>query len=157
MKKGLLWIMLGIAGSVGCAGTMGALSSPPAVAQGSRFVIQVPPETQEEVKKEMLEMLSALQTIVNKTLEGDGQAIKLAVEPFTATGTQGHPEIVTFLSKYPDKFSAWRQLGRNGMHATFSKIERLAESQPLDKEAVFKETGTLLGYCYGCHATFTFP
>ena len=61
MKKGLLWIMLDIAGSVGCADTMGALSSP-AVAQGARFVNQVPPETQEEVKKEMLETLLALQT-----------------------------------------------------------------------------------------------
>lgn len=156
MKKGLLWVMLGIAGSLGCAGAMNYLSSP-AVAQGSRFVIQVPPETQKEVKEEMVGILLAMQTIINKTLEGDGQAIQAVVEPFTATGTQGHPEIVMFLSKYPDKFSAWRQLGRNGMHATFSRIERLAESQPLDKEAIFKETGTLLGYCYGCHATFTFP
>jgi hypothetical protein len=135
---------------------MNGLSSP-AVAQGSRFVIQVPPETQEEVKEEMVGILLAMQTIINKTLEGNGQAIQAVVEPFTATGTQGHPEIVMFLSKYPDKFSAWRQLGRNGMHATFSRIERLAESQPLDKEAIFKETGTLLGYCYGCHATFTLP
>jgi hypothetical protein len=135
---------------------MNGLSSP-AVAQGSRFVIEVPPETQKEVKEEMVSMLAALQTIVSKTLEGDGQAIQAAVEPFTATGTHGHPEIAMFLSQHPEQFSAWRQLGRDGMHATFSRIERLAESQPLDKEAVFKETGTLLGYCYGCHATFTLP
>jgi len=128
-----------------------------ALADDTRFVIQVSQETQDGVKAEMTDMLKALQTILNKTIEGDGKTIQEAVKPFTATGTQGHPEIVTFLSKYPDKFAAWRQMGRNGMHASFSRIETLAATQPLDKEAMLKETATLIGYCYGCHATFTFP
>lgn len=156
MAKGSLWFVLGLAGCLGCAGAEGIMPHK-ALAEDTRFVIQVPQETQDEVKAEMVDMLKALQTILSKTLEGDGKAIQEAVRPFTATGTHGHPEIVMFLSQYPDKFNAWRQMGRNGMHATFSRIETLAATQPLDKEAIIKETATLFGYCYGCHATFTLP
>jgi len=107
----------------------GGIDAHKALADDTRFVIQVSQETQDGVKAEMTDMLKALQTILNKTIEGDGKTIQEAVKPFTATGTQGHPEIVTFLSKYPDKFAAWRQMGRNGMHASFSRIETLAATQ----------------------------
>ncbi|MDY7018267.1 MAG: hypothetical protein SVK44_08665 [Nitrospirota bacterium] len=156
MARGSLWFLLGLSGCLGCV-WVGGIMPHKALADDTRFAIQVSQETQDGVKAEMTDMLKALQTILNKTLEGDGKTIQEAVKPFTATGTQGHPEIVTFLSKYPDKFAAWRQMGRNGMHTSFSRIETLAATQPLDKEAMLKETATLLGYCYGCHATFTFP
>jgi len=155
MVRKAVWIVLGFAcfGFVVTAGIMPLKVS----AEDARLVIQVSSETQEGVKAEMVDILLALQTIVNKTLEGDGSTIAEAIKPFTTSGVRGHPEIAMFLSNYPDMFTAWRQMGRNGMHATFDRIESLASIQPLDKEAMLEETGTLLGYCYGCHMTFTLP
>lgn len=104
MARGSLWFLLGLSGCLGCV-WVGGIMPHKALADDTRFAIQVSQETQDGVKAEMTDMLKALQTILNKTLEGDGKTIQEAVKPFTATGTQGHPEIVTFLSKYPDKFA----------------------------------------------------
>lgn len=133
-------------------GVATALAASPALAQDTRQIATLKPPAQEALRKEMLDNLIALNTIISLLATNQiKEAGELAEKELGNSATGKHAGQPFDARPGPQMPREMHQLGMSG-HAAASAFARAAASG--DRDKALAELPALVGACVACHASY---